>query len=232
MNKIKQSLFAASALLAMGSANAADLTVEITNITNGIVFTPPFVSAHTADAHIFRVGEEASAGLQLIAECGSSATLKTDLDAMGANTADAAGPVTPGSSVSIELTTSATNNRLSLATMLLPTNDAFSGLDSIEIPRRPGTYTYYADAYDAGTEANDEIVATEACAPGVPGFPLEFPGFKGTGGTGVAGADTNTWIHIHRGNLGDADLSGGMSDVDSTVQRWQNPVLKITVTVK
>ena len=36
--------------------------------------------------------------------------------------------------------------------MLIPTNDAFVGMDSIEIPTEPGTYTYYLNAYDAGTD--------------------------------------------------------------------------------
>ena len=41
---------------------------------------------------------------------------------------------------------------LSLLSMLIPTNDAFVGMDSIEIPTEPGTYTYYLNAYDADTD--------------------------------------------------------------------------------
>jgi hypothetical protein len=39
-------------------------------------------------------------------------------------------------------------------------------------------------------------------------------------------------VHIHRGNLGDTDITGGISDVDSRIHRWLNPVAKVTVTVK
>jgi hypothetical protein len=89
---------------------------------------------------------------------------------------------------------------LSLVSMLIPTNDAFIGLDSIEIPTEPGTYTYYLNAYDAGTELNDELNSTRTdimaegggalggyAAPGVAGAgaPPIAPNMS-TGGTGVA----------------------------------------------
>ena len=122
------------------------------------------------------------------------------------------------------------NDRLSIVSMLLPTNDAFAGLNAVEIPTEPGTYTFNVSAYDAGTEANDEIL-NGGGAPGVPGMPADPSGLSGTGGTGAAGADNNTNVHIHRGSLGDTDASGGISDVDSRVHRWLNPVIRVTLTV-
>ncbi len=47
--------------------------------------------------------------------------------------------------------------RLSVLAMLVPTNDAFLGLDSITIPTTSGTHTFNVNAYDAGTELNDEL---------------------------------------------------------------------------
>jgi len=73
-----------------------------------------------------------------------------------------------------------------------------------------------------------ELAPQAACAPGVAGFP---GGSADTGGSGVAGADSNTNVHIHRGLLGDTNSAGGISDVDSTIHRWQNPVAKVVVTV-
>jgi hypothetical protein len=114
--------------------------------------------------------------------------------------------------------------------MLLPTNDGFVGLDSAAIPQQKGTYTYVLNGYDAGTEANDELI-TGGGAPGAPGIP-GAPGMDGgTGGTGVAGPDANPNVHIHRGNIGDTDPLGGMSDVDSSIHRWLNPVATAVVTV-
>ncbi len=72
---------------------------------------------------------------------------------------------------------------LSLLTMIIPSNDAFVGLDSIMIPTEPGTYHYYLNAYDAGSELNDELNMTRTDITGVGGTPL-----GGFGAPGVAGA--------------------------------------------
>jgi hypothetical protein len=108
--------------------------------------------------------------------------------------------------------------------MILPTNDAFVGLDSVHIDSEPGTYTYYLNAYDAGTEANDELIST-GCDTSTAGIPADPGGMAGTGGTAASGDDGNTMIHIHRGIL------GGASDLDSSIHRWQNPVARVVVTV-
>ena len=50
--------------------------------------------------------------------------------------------------------------------------------------------------------------------------------------TGVTSTESNQMVHIHRGNIGDTDATGGISDVDSRIHRWLNPVAKVTVTVK
>ncbi|MDH3441764.1 MAG: spondin domain-containing protein, partial [Gammaproteobacteria bacterium] len=123
------------------------------------------------------------------------------------------------------------NTQLSVVSMLLPTNDAFAGLNAITIPTAPGTYVYDVPAYDAGTEANDELV-TGGGAPGEAGIPADPGGMTGTGGSGAAAADANPNVHIHRNALGDTDPAGGSSDLDSTVHRWLNPVIRVTVTVQ
>ncbi len=123
-----------------------------------------------------------------------------------------------------------TNSYLSLVAMLLPTNDGFVGLDGWEIPSTAGTYTVMLNAYDAGTEANDEII-NGGGAPGVPGIPAAPAGNGGMNATGVTSSESNMLIHIHRGNLGDDDLMAGISDLDNTVHRWLNPIAKLTVVV-
>jgi hypothetical protein len=114
--------------------------------------------------------------------------------------------------------------------MLVPTNDGFVGLNAMHIPAAAGTYRYSLNAYDAGTEANDEIV-NGGGAPGVPGIPVDPGGANGTGATGVTGTEANTNVHIHRGVLGDTDPNGGISDLDSRVHRWLNPVAELVITV-
>ena len=64
----------------------------------------------------------------------------------------------------------------------------------------------------------------------------------GTGGTGVAiqvqggtltdnANDREGSVHVHRGIVGDTNPNGGISDLDSSVHRWLNPVARLTVIV-
>ena len=234
---MKQHAIAAAVLAAAAAlpaaAQAQSLSVEVTNLTHGIYFTPLLVAAHVADSHLFEVGNPASASLQAMAEGGDLSGLISDVAGIGATYIDnpAAGLLAPGHSVTTDLDTTGTaNTQLSVVSMLLPTNDGFVGLNAITLPTEPGIYTYYLNAYDAGTEANDEII-NGAGAPGAPGIPVAPGGDGGTGATGAAGADANTYVHIHRGVLGDSNPTGGVSDLDSTIHRWLNPVAKLVLTV-
>jgi len=222
-----------TSISATPAANAVDFDVQITNLTNSIYFTPFLVAAHPAGNNLFTTGQPASANLQAMAEGGDTMGLMNDVTAMGATIVDnpAAGFLGPATSASFNMNTDGTSNaRLSIVAMLLPTNDAFAGLNAVEIPGMPGTYSFDVPAYDAGTEANDELL-TGGGMPGVPGIPGDPSMLTGTNGTGAAGADANPNVHIHRGALGDIDAMGGNSDLDSRVHRWLNPVIRVTITV-
>jgi len=220
--------------LATGSAAmAATWEVTLTNLTHGNHFTPLLVTAHDQNTHLFEVGAAASAAIEDMAECGSLAALEAIVVTADTVSNPNSGFLDPGDNTSAMLTDPA-GTHLSIVAMVLPTNDAFMGLESQLIPTDAGTYTYWVNAYDAGTEQNDEILSTSGtCAasdsgmmPGAPG------GNAGSGATGVTSTeDANTMIHIHRGVLGDDNDSGGKSDLDNTIHRWQNPVAKITVKV-
>lgn len=233
MKKYILGMAAISTILVAPTASAVDFDVEIANITNGIYYTPFLAAAHTQGNNLFRSGQPASPSLQAMAEGGDISGLVADVNALGATvTANPAGGLlAPGMTTSFNMNTDGTNNtQLSIVSMLLPTNDGFAGLNAITIPTEPGRYVYNVNAYDAGTEANDEIV-NGGGAPGTPGIPAAPGGFAGTGGTGVAGTDNNTNVHIHRGSIGDSDVNGGKSDLNNTVHRWLNPVVRVTITV-
>jgi hypothetical protein len=239
MRKITLSRLCAASLLTAGAGTtaAAQLTVEVTNLTHAIYFTPLLVAAHDGSSHLFEVGQAASTSLQAMAEGGDIAGLTADAQAIGASVdADpAAGLLAPGQSATTgTLNTDGTDNGyLSIVGMLLPTNDGFAGLDAWPIPEAPGTYTLYLNGYDAGTEGNDELINTaDGGVPGTPGIPADPTGQAGSGGTGVTSVELNATVHVHRGNLGDTDPVGGPSDLDSTQHRWQNPVARVTVTVQ
>ena len=228
-------LIAAAALAAAaGSAQAADVSVKLTNLTHGIYFTPFMVAAHGSGTDLFEPGEAASQSLKQMAECGDLSGVEADLNAVGADLAKnpAGGALAPGTATTATLTTSDGNDRLSLVAMLLPTNDGFVGLDSKAIPAEAGSHTYYLDAWDAGSEANNELLATGGCAVGTLGIPADPGGSAGSGGSGVTTSENNGTVHVHRGTLGDTNASGGSSDLDSTLHRWQNPVLKVEVTLQ
>jgi len=221
-----------------GVAQAATWEVTITNLTNGNYFAPLLVTAHPHDTHLFEVGMPASPPLEHMAECGHLMPLLLT-PAVGSADADtkanpAGGPLAPGMSTTTTLDT--TETHLSVVSMIMPANDAFLGLESQHIPDdATATYTYYVNAYDAGTEANDEVLRIgdgANCLPTDSGILSSTAGMGlGLNGTGVATADSNTNIHVHRGVLGDQDDTGGTSDLNSTIHRWQNPVARITVTV-
>ncbi|HHH43261.1 MAG TPA: hypothetical protein ENK49_03915 [Gammaproteobacteria bacterium] len=232
MKKILVSLLAAGSMH-MTAASAQELDVTITNLTNAVYFTPLLVSAHNGNTHLFQAGHTASAELQAMAEGGDTSGLQAHLASIGADSVanPNGGLLAPGATTTAHLRTHKGNRRLSVVAMLLPTNDGFAGLNAIRIPRKHGTYTYYMNGYDAGTEANDEII-NGGGAPGVPGIPADPGGNSGSGASGVTTTEHNTTVHIHRGTLGDMDLNGGISDLDSRVHHWLNPVAKVVITVR
>ena len=227
----------AGMVLSMGQAVAGQFTVTVKNLTSGMYFTPLLITAHDGDTRLFETGTPASLGLQAVAEGGVTSGLVEILGGLDQDTvvvaAPEGGPLSPGDIVSdIPFDTLRTRHRyLSLVAMLLPTNDGFVGLDSLRIPRYPGTYKYYLLGYDAGTEANDELL-TGGGAPNEPGIPGAPGGDGGKNGTGVTLVDTNTMVHIHRGVIGDTDPEGGISDLDSTIHGWLNPVEEVIIEVQ
>ncbi len=219
---------------AVCQASAAEFSVTVKNLANGTWFTPLLITAHDRDTRLFETGELASKALQAMAEGGDISEL---LDAVGGEDADTVATpagelIAPGGSVlPVFLDTDRTRNRyLSIVAMLLPTNDGFVGLDSLRIPRFPGIYTYFLNGYDAGTEANDELI-TGGGKPGQPGIPADPGGYNGTKGTGAVEFDANTTVHVHRSVVGDTDSDGGISDLNSTIHRWQNPVAEVIIKV-
>ena len=222
---LKKHLIAASLFgLFSATSQAQDLTITVTNLTHGIYFTPVITAAHDADIAIFKTTEAASAELEALAEGGDISGVSGLLSVANADIDEnpAGGLLAPASSTDFSLSTNSGNDYLSVAAMMLPTNDGFIGLDSWEIPTEAGTYTVYLNAYDAGTEANDEIIAN------IPN-PI---GITATGASGVTEEISNANVHIHPGVLGDDDEQGGISDLDSSVHRWLNPVAKLTVVVE
>ena len=187
--------------------------VNITNLTPTQHFTPILAATHTAAVSIFLPGTAASAELQALAEGGDVAPL-TALLTGNANVMDvqtAGGLHGPGATATVMVTGGAQFDRLSLAAMLIPTNDTFVGVDTW-LPAAGETKVVYAYAYDAGTEINDELCAS------IPG-----PSYPECGGPGMGGSPGN--------GEGTIVISGGIKGGGDfgTNRDWKNPVARITI---
>jgi hypothetical protein len=189
--------------------------VTITNLTRGQQFTPVLVNSHRPGVQLFSAGEAVIPELAMLAEEGNTAPLATLLKAnpLVKDTMTSAGLLAPGKSVTVMVEGGGAVNRISLAAMLIPTNDGFIALNEVPLPRY-GTAVYHSPVYDAGSERNDETCAS------IPGPFFEECGGPGNGGAPVGGEEG--YVHIHAGIHGIGDLKPEMRD-------WRNPAAKITV---
>jgi len=206
-------IFASSTAFASGSKY---FQVTITNITNSITFTPIVVASHRKKISIFELGEEASPALARIAESGMHDKIDGILESNGANVGNSAGLLLPGKSVTVRVSAAHGARRITVASMMLPTNDGFIALNGVKAPKR-GSVTYYSPGYDAGSEPNDELCAS------IPG-----PFCGNTGGLSGDSDLDEGYVHIHRGIHG--LVAGYDTDLDADRFDWRNPVAKITIT--
>ncbi len=183
--------------------------VTITNITRGAFFTPILVASHRSGVSLFTLGQPASDELAILAEGGDVEPLAQTLRANPRvlDVADSGGLLMPGQSVTVRVAARAAD-RISLAAMILPTNDGFIALNGMEVPRF-GSLTVRVPGYDAGSEPNDELCAS------IPG-----PQCGGEGNSPTAGGEG--FVHIHAGIHGIADLKPELYD-------WRNPMASVTI---
>jgi len=219
-------LLVAPAAALAEAPQVATYEVTITNHTTGQWFTPAVVATHRRGFDAFDVGRSVSFEVKEIAENGNIDPLVSAAQASRAvwDTKVVLGvsgppPIAPGSSVTFEITAARGAQRISWVSMLICTNDGFTGLDSVRLPSRVGeSATFDTNAYDAGSEIN-----TEAWEDLVPPCAM-LTGFGDQGGTAVSNPALaeNGVIAMHPGIAGVADL----------VRRhaWINPVATVEVT--
>ena len=196
-----------------------EFTVTLTNLTVGVptqggqIFSPPIFVTHGHGFSIGASGEAASAELTKLAEDGNNmplAELASGSDAVGSVVALGApdGLVFPGASVSTMVTASSGMGYLSLATMLVQTNDGIVLANSLSLfdeDGNPRSITRDLISYDAGTEDNNELTTH------VPGPPFG----------GMERAPTEDVIAAHPGIAGTADVGAAFD--------WTEPTASVTV---
>jgi hypothetical protein len=187
------------------------------------VTSPGVFVTHSRRASLFEVGERASAGIQEIAENGNPAVAAAALQGRPGvsdvvTTEAPVGRMGGGpfaSTLSFEIEADAGANFLSASLMLICTNDGFTGLDAVRLPRGSNEAVFYAEAYDAGTEENDELAGS-----------IVGPCFGIGPVSGLVGGSGRTPEHRrirhHRNIKGIADLTAA--------HRWERgPVARVTV---
>ena len=185
-----------------------EVTIENLSPAGSQPLSPPILAVHSPSFRIFHIGGYASDELAQVAQDAFGDPLVTLLN----NSSEVSevvvgqqGPIFPGSSQSLNITVNGNFTKLSLVTMLVNTNDGFTGTDKLQLPQR-GTKTFYLRSYDAGSEENTELIA-------------HIPGQ----GNPFMGNSTNEKIKYHPGIL-------GVGDLDPAVYGWDEPVAKLTIT--
>lgn len=196
--------------------------VTVSNLTNAQPLSPTAFVAHTSALTLFSAGESVSVDFENLAEGGDAAPLIASLDG-NANvraTAIAEAPTGPGMSQATTVTFNESDlmgTQLSLATMLVNTNDAITGLNNFPIYGLEvgDVRTMRARAYDSGTEADTELAGT-------------IPGPAGGGeGFNAARDDSVDAVTVHTGVVTRDD--GLITSALNNQHKFDNPVIQIRI---
>jgi hypothetical protein len=205
---------AVAALLipAAGSSPSGERTwdVTVTNLTpaGSQPLSPPLFVVHSNRADIWSVGGIASHPVAAIAEDANNAPAEgafAQLPGVSDVFTGAGGPIPPGASRTYQVETNGKFDRLSVLTMLVNTNDGFTGLDSEHL--RGHGEARSVMAYDAGSEVNNELTGF------IPGPCCNHPFVRDPEGE---------LIRMHEGITGRGDL-------DPATYGWSGPVARIEV---
>jgi hypothetical protein len=209
---------ATGALAQDRSRDVPSYEVKITNLTRGQQFTPILAASHMPSVSLFQLGQPASSELATLAEEGNVAPLTAALRANAAvlEVVNGNGLTQPGATTTLTVNGrgGTGSSRLSVAAMLIPTNDTFFAVNGVTLPQWGETLAFTVPAYDSGSERNDELCAS------IPG-----PNFAECGGAGGGAAPAG-------GEEGFVHISAGMHGVGSftaAARDWRNPVARITV---
>lgn len=212
----KMSLFTGCVLSTLLMANSSwaggDAMYKITiyNLTRGQPLAPVMAATHKPGISFFELGTEPSDELAMLAEAGNGQPMADYLAGMpGVRDTEIStdGLTFPGHSTTVMVSARRFWDNVSVAAMLGATNDAFFAIKDLPLPKGYKPVVYMADAYDSGSETNDELASTVA----------------GLGGEGYSPEDSGEgFVHIHAG-------IHGIGDADASALDWRNPVAKIVI---
>lgn len=204
-----------------GDTENRTFQITVTNLTANQPFSPLAVVAHTTGYRAFTDGAAASVGLEILAEGGDNSELLANAATKSAFLDSGSGesPFGPGASQTVEVSvTEGSQTYLSILTMLVNTNDAFTAANSYDVSdlARNESSSMTLPVWDAGTELNSEASGT------IPG-PAD-----GGEGYNAARDDIAGFVAFHRGVISNAD--GLSTSILDESHRFDNPAARLTVT--
>ncbi|UQV23276.1 spondin domain-containing protein [Vibrio sp. J383] len=194
--------------------------VSVTNLTPNQPMSPLAVLTHNNSFNLFEVGQSASVDLEYLAEGGSNAQLLalSDSDANVYQGISGNGLILSGEHDTVSIRVDPNQEGyISVASMLVNTNDAFVGESGLSLKSLAvgDTFVMNMNVWDSGTELNDELAAT------IPGPAGGGEGFNTT-------RDDTDVVSFHSGVISQDD--GLTTSALSANHRFLNPGARITIT--
>lgn len=218
-----------------------DYEVTIENLTSGQLFSPPVVATHPGQGVLFEVNGPSSFGLKEIAENGNNRPLLEQLSAsrsrgdvfdfqqasptplVPAGKPGAAPPNSFPARTTFRIRAERQSNRLSWVSMLVCTNDGFTGSDSVGLPTELGkTLLVSTSGYETRTERNTEILGD--IMPPCQGLIGVMSPSRAPGTTQSNPALAEGGVVVPHGGV------VGGSELDRTVHGWRDPVAMVKIT--
>lgn len=220
-------IFTAAFLITGCHHDTRNYEVGVVNLTQNQPFSPLAVVLHDSSYAPWTVGSSASQGLELLSESGDNSQF---LDEAGENLSrkslinahgrmsrvSGEGLILPGESETVQTSVGGYEILLSLATMLVNTNDAYAGVEAFDISDLEvgEELTRLLTTYDAGTEGNSEMASS------IPGPAAGGEGFN------IVRDDVNYVTH-HSGIVSTVD--GYTDSALDQSHRFDNPAALLVV---
>ncbi|MGE0526079.1 MAG: spondin domain-containing protein [Bdellovibrionales bacterium] len=181
--------------------------LSLTNLTRNQALSAPLIALHAPEFRMFTLGHPPSPGLAMLAEEGARDLLKSEMSSATEDGFVYEGTVSiaPGKTRIYKFKVPSKDLVLSFATMLVTTNDGFTGVSNLPLPAAELYTDLYS--YDAGSERN-----TESCDH-IPGPPCGSHNVRV-----IDGAEGR--VQIHPGIVGSGDLAPSQAG-------WSEPVVRI-----
>ncbi len=200
-----------------GSTTPGDYRITVINVSNNQPLSPVAVILHEDDYSAWSIGSPASDGLEMLAESGSPTDFMAEAST-AFDTEAGTGVIFAGEREVIEVsTTDISSLKLTIASMPINTNDAFTGVTGWDISALAvgESMMKVLPIYDAGTERNTESDNT------IPGPADQGEGYN------AARDDIADQVTRHPGVVTQAD--GYADSILTESHRFDNGVMRITV---